>query len=71
MSPIDALQRRIDDRIRKLCATAKVAPDGDLEPMLQELLALVHEKGERLRKRAVKLLLKGEKLEPERRQSFR
>jgi hypothetical protein len=60
-------QRRIDDRIRKLCATAQAASHRDLEPILQELLALVHQKVERLRRRAARLLLKGEHLEPERR----
>jgi hypothetical protein len=68
---MNAPQRRIDDRIRQLCTRAQSASDRDLEAVLQELLALVHEKGERLKGRAARLLLKGEQLESERRQSFR
>ncbi len=64
-------QRRIDDRIRKLCTKLKAAASAsarDVEPVLQELLGLVHRKNERLKRRAARLLLKGEHLEPERRQ---
>ena len=60
-------QRRIDDRIRELCARAQAATDGDLESILQELLALIHRKDERLKRRAGRLLLNHEQLEPERR----
>lgn len=59
-------QRRIDDRLRKLCAKAIIAPDGDRETILQEVLELVHQKSERLKRRAARLLLKGSHLEPER-----
>ena len=59
-------QRRIDDRIRQLSAQLVAAQDGDLEPLLQKLLELVHQKNERLRTRAARLLLNGEHLEPER-----
>lgn len=59
------IPRRIDDRIRQLCAVA--ATDDDSEPFLQELLQLVHVKSERLRTRAARLLLNSEHLEPERR----
>ena len=62
-------ERRIDDRIRELCAKLKATSNSDLEPILQELLELVHQKMERLRRRAARLLLKGEHLEPERRSS--
>jgi hypothetical protein len=60
--------RRIDDRIRKLCAKAQAASNGDSEPILRELLVLVRQKTDRLKRRAARLLLKGEHLEPERRQ---
>jgi hypothetical protein len=60
-------QRRLDDRLRALCLRAKTAPNGELVFILQELLALVHRKTERLKRRAGRLLLKGEELEPERR----
>jgi hypothetical protein len=63
-------QRRIDDRIRQLCAKVIAASNSDVEPALQELLALVHQKAERLKTRAGKLLLRGEHLDAERRQSF-
>ena len=62
-------QRRIDDRIRVLCAKLQAASHGDLETILQELLKLVHQKNERLKRRAARLLLKGD-LEPERRASL-
>lgn len=62
-------QRRIDDRLLKLCAKAKAARDGDSRPILQEILKLVHQKNERLKRRAARLLLNGEHLEGERRQT--
>ena len=61
------ITRRIDDRIRDLCVKAATATDADSESLLHELLKLVHEKSERLRARAARLLLKRECLEPERR----
>lgn len=63
-------QRRVDDRIRELYAKAATASSGDLEPILQELLELVHQKLERLKRRAARLLLKGAHLEPERRKTL-
>jgi hypothetical protein len=62
-------QRRIDDRIQDLCVRVQAASDDDLQPMLQELLQLLHQKIERLRGRAARLLLKGEYVGPERRSS--
>jgi hypothetical protein len=59
--------RRIDDRLRQLCAKSLTAADGELEPIRQELLKLLHHKVERLKRRAARLLLGGEHLEPERR----
>jgi hypothetical protein len=61
-------QRRIDDKLRNLCAKVLAASDdGDLESVRQEFLALVHEKLQRLKSRAARLFLNGERLEPERR----
>ena len=60
-------QRRIDDRLSKLCVRALTAPDRELEGIPQELLALVDQKIQRLKRRAARLLLKGDHLEPERR----
>ena len=62
-------QRRIDDRLLKLCAKAKAARDGDSRAILQEVLHLVHQKNERLKRRAGRLLLNGEHLEGERRKT--
>lgn len=53
--------------MRALCAKALTARDAELEPLLQELLELVHQKGERLKRRAARLLIKHDNLEPERR----
>ena len=56
-------KRRLDDRIRKLCAEIAKTPTGSgplspkVEATLQELLAAIHEKTERLRSLAAKQLL--------------
>lgn len=52
--------RRVDDRIRHLCHRIAVAGNDELEAILQELLAAIHEKMERLRILAVKQLVRGE-----------
>jgi hypothetical protein len=64
-------RRRLDDRIRAVCAKIEAASDGDLATFLQELLKLVHEKNERLKSRAakLKLMLNGQRPDPERRTS--
>lgn len=62
--------RRIEDRIRQLCAKATVATDGDLEPVLQELLQLLSGTIHHMRKSATSLLLEGKPLsEPRRREN--
>jgi hypothetical protein len=55
------VNRRLDDRIRELAnrAIAASQADVDVEPILKELLALVHEKLERLRRIAMSHLLEG------------
>jgi hypothetical protein len=58
------------DRLREICAKLRTASTDELEDTLQELLALVHRKAERLKARAGRLLLQGEQLEPERRKSM-
>jgi hypothetical protein len=61
-------QRRIEDRIRELCASAKTATNGDLEPILQELSQLLRGTIEHMRKRATSLFVEGKPLsEPRRR----
>lgn len=61
-------QRRIEDRIRELCAKAVAASDGDLEPTLQELSQLLRGTIAHMRNSATKLLLEGKRLpEPRRR----
>jgi hypothetical protein len=62
-------QRRIEDRIRELCAKAGAAIDGDdLEPTLEELSQLLHATIQHMRKRATSLLIERKRLlEPRRR----
>jgi hypothetical protein len=48
--------RRLEDRIRQLCADAVAAPASDLEPVITELKAALHEHTERLRKLAASKL---------------
>jgi hypothetical protein len=52
-------QRRIEDRIRELCANAKSATNDDLEPILQELSQLLRATIEHMRKGATTLLVRG------------
>ncbi len=54
--------RRLDDRIRDLCAQVAAASktdlsSGELDGILQDLLCAVHEKIERLRSLAAKHLI--------------
>lgn len=51
--------RRLDDRIRHLSTQIMGANDGEVEAILQELLAAIHEKLERLRARAAHRFLLG------------
>jgi hypothetical protein len=68
--PMFPPQRRIEDRIRELCAKAVDATDGDLEPVLQELSQLLRGTVEHMRESATKLLVEGKPLpEPRRRQN--
>jgi hypothetical protein len=46
-----------EDHIRELCARAVVAPQGDLEPILLDLQAALHEHTENLRLLAAKVLV--------------
>ena len=65
---MSASQRRVEDRIRELCANAVSAPDGDLEAVLQELARLVRGTIDHVRKSATSLLIEGKALaEPRRR----
>jgi len=43
------VSRRLEDRIRDLCAQAVAAGSGDLNPVLSELKAALHEHTQRLR----------------------
>jgi len=64
-------QRRIEDRIRELCANATTATNGDLEPILQELSQLLRGTIEHMRKGAKSLLVEGKPLlEPRRRENY-
>ncbi len=60
--------RRLDDRIRDLCAKAIHARGPDLELVFAELKSALHEHTERLRNAAtLRLLKKSEDFPPERR----
>ena len=63
------MNRRLEDRIRKLCALAVVTRhDDERELLLTELKAALHEHAERLKKTAVeKLVTQEENACPERR----
>ena len=56
--------RRLDDRIRQLCAEIAKTPAGsgplspEVEATLQELLGAIHEKTERVRSLAARKLLR-------------
>jgi len=58
--------RRLDDRIRHLCAQVAEASNGELEAILQELLGAIHEKIERLRSLAANQLLAGKRIKERR-----
>jgi len=66
MSPA---QRRIEDRLRELCAKTKtMTNNGELEPALQELSQLLRETIKHMRLSATRLLVEGKPLsEPRRR----
>jgi hypothetical protein len=70
------LARRLDDRIRYICAQIATAghdplsTDKEVEALLQELLAVIHKKVERLRIIATRKLLQAEGADnPDRRKS--
>jgi hypothetical protein len=61
-------QRRIEDRIRELCAKVVAATDGEREAILKELRKLLRGTTEHMRKRAASLLVEKKRLsEPRRR----
>jgi len=61
-------QRRIEDRIRKLCAKVVDATDDDLKPASRELSQLLDGTIQHMRKSATSLLVEGKPLsEPRRR----
>ena len=64
---MDIPQRRLDDRLRTLCGQALHASVDELKFIREELLSLIHQKVERLKRRGARLLLNGDHLEPERR----
>lgn len=50
-------ERRLEDRIRVLCATAASAPDSEVEAVLKELRMALAEHAGRLRKVAAQKLV--------------
>lgn len=68
ISRMSSPQRRIEDRIRELCAKTMAATEDDLEPALQELSQLLRTTIVHMRQSAHKLLVEGTPLpEPRRR----
>jgi hypothetical protein len=53
------VRRRLEDRIRELCAQAITASNRDLEAVLEDLKSALHERAERLRQAEVLNLAKG------------
>jgi hypothetical protein len=47
--PLMRVARRLEDRIRDLCAQAVAAGSGELNPILSDLKAALHEHTQRLR----------------------
>jgi hypothetical protein len=54
--------RRLDDRIRHLSTQVAGASNQEIEPLLQDLLAAIQEKLDRLRTRAADRFLRGQPL---------
>ncbi len=60
--------RRLEDRIRELCRITLAASEDELEPIILELKAALHEHSQRLRKMAaIKLVGSNDGIQPERR----
>jgi hypothetical protein len=53
------VRRRLEDRIRELCAQAIAASNRDLEAVLEDLKSALHERAERLRQAEVLNLANG------------
>src|SRR6476646_1527819 len=62
-------QRRIEDRIRELCAAAGTATDGELRPILRELSLLLGATIGHIRDSATRLLVAATPLSEPRRRS--
>ena len=61
-APLRMPRRRLDDRIRHLSMKVVDAPNQEVEPLLQDLLAAIQEKLDRLRARAADRFLHGKPL---------
>jgi len=62
--------RRLEDRIRELCAKTLIARGPDLQAALTELKSALHEHTERLRQVAALKLLSGENNSPPERRAI-
>jgi hypothetical protein len=66
--PAMPVARRLEDRIRDLCTKAVAAGSGELNPVLSELKAALHEHTQRLRRMAAASTLRSPReFPPERR----
>jgi hypothetical protein len=61
--------RRLEDRIRELCAKTLIARGPELQPVLADLKSALHEHTERLRQSAVLKLVSAENNSPPERRS--
>ena len=61
-APLRMPTRRLDDRIRHLSMQVAGVSNQDVEPLLQDLLAAIQEKLDRLRSRAADRFLHGKPL---------
>jgi hypothetical protein len=59
--------RRLEDRVRSLCAKAVAAGSGELNPILSDLKAALYEHTQRLRTMAASTLRPPREFPPERR----
>ena len=62
--------RRLEDRIRELCAKTLIARGPELQATLAELTSALHEHNERLRQVAALKLVSGENSSPPERRSI-
>jgi hypothetical protein len=66
---VSSPSRRLDDRIRELCSQALIASNSELDTILSNLRSALRDHAARLRKLAVKKLVRAENGQPQDRRS--